>query len=168
MSCQSADNVLSDESRIRHETTDIIRPSAPPCLGKMLCPRGLGNAGRGLCTSYVQCVEAFILKQLRSECLPFRILKHLRIVVNGRQEPEYGVSDYVLLTWIGRVSIQNGYQFGRKAIDSAIRRSNVEPGARARLERAEIRLAFDVYGREGMRREESRPPRANRGGECQE
>ena len=143
------------------------------CLGRKLCPLGPNNCCRYLCSACSSCVDAFILKRLQDKHLPLRLLKELREVVNGTVCPDYGLGDYVLLIWIGRVAMERGYQFGREAVDKAIRESNISEDADWKAESAEIRQAFGVYGRNGAKRRVKRPQdvqnwpcRTNQATEC--
>ena len=140
--------------------------SRPRYMGNKKCPLGEHNEYRWECKAFYACVDAFILRMLRKRCLPLRLLEELRPVVNGPTDIEYGFSDYVLLTWIGHVSTENGYDFGRKSVDKAIRESNVPEDADLAAESADIRQAFGVHGSDGMRRREKRPCRANKGAKC--
>ena len=78
--------------------------------------------------------------------LPRTILREVRKVVNGTKEPEYGVSDFLLLLWIAEVSGARGRQYGKKAVESAIRASNIGADIDPVREAIEIRKAFGTFG----------------------
>gem|GEM_PF-3114038 len=134
-------------------------------LGAKRCPLGGNNTRRWQCKAYRHCIDAFILKRLEQRYLPKRILPELRNAVNGNGDSEYGACDFILLQWIGQVASESGYQFGRKAVNAAIRASNMAEDAEYSHECAVIRSTFGVFGRSGSNRGVKRPCGAHGGSE---
>ena len=121
----------------------------PKCFGQKACPRGNKNE-RCFCLIYGECLEQYMALEFGRRRSPTNLLRNLRDILN--EEEIYGPSDNVLLVWMGQVASRNGFLFGRKKVDRAIRKSLVNEDQNASFEKQEIRRAFGVFGREGMRR----------------
>lgn len=116
----------------------------PDCLGAKRCPKAPNNNGRIWCPCYNPCLDEVIRKEFARRKSPVRILAYLRGFLHD--------SDFMILIRMGRVATANGFVFGRKKIDSLIQASTVgEDGEAARFEKSEIRRAFGVHGRRGIR-----------------
>ena len=146
-------NLDEDKDPVRSYT--CAEQGMPGCFGQKKCPKGPNNENRWLCPLYGCCLERYIVLELGKRRSPITILGSLKEIINDSDG--YGWSDYVLLNWMGQVASANGYCFGRKKVDRAIRESLVNEDPNAALEKNEIRKAFGVYGREGMHRAKNIP-----------
>jgi hypothetical protein len=109
------------------------------CLGNKKCPLGPKNKYREWCKICEPCLDAFILRRLRTGYSPLRLMRELKEVCRKS-------TDYNNLLRIGLVAQENGIEFGVKTIRTAIENSDIpgdDEGDEARI----IRKAFGVYGR---------------------
>jgi len=125
------------------------------CMGHKSCPKAPNNEKRFLCPFYQTCIDMYILAELNRGSGPIEVLQNLTEILNDSEG--YGISNFQLLGWIGRVASANGFHFGRKKVDRAIRESLANDEFSGHLEAHEIRRAFGVYGVEGMRRAKKVP-----------
>jgi len=120
------------------------------CLGSRRCPKGPNNRARWLCPHYTECAEQLMLRNLDKTNSVVGTMKVIKSVLNDSEG--YGFSDFFLLHWMGQVASKNGFHFGRKKVDRAIRLSKIdEDGETASAEKSLVRLSFGVYGREGAK-----------------
>jgi hypothetical protein len=117
------------------------------CFGNKRCVKGSNNSNRWLCPIFCACLERFVLRRLEVRESPLNIARELM------NEVWLNASPYIALHLVGRVAMQNGFRFGRKKIDRAIR----ELGINGPVEPREIRFVFGVYGRSGCARPKTTP-----------
>jgi hypothetical protein len=110
------------------------------CLGHKRCPKGPNNSNRQFCRFYDTCLDRLIERGLEKG----KSITSIRMIL---QSVSSNISDFFLLRRIGRIALENGYKFGRKAVDSAIEKSEIKDDCEPLLEASEVRRAFGVYGR---------------------
>lgn len=114
--------------------------SHPECLGHKRCPKGPNNCDRSYCRFFDTCLDQLVVRGLEKG----KSITSIRMILHSVCP---NISDFFLLRRVGRVAAQNGYKFGRKAVDSAIVRSDIKDHCEPLLEASEVRIAFEVYGR---------------------
>ncbi len=135
------------------------------CFGQKLCPNGLSKVRWQLRCS-MDCRDEFILRKLKTGWSPSRIMPEVRDMW-----PTY--SSFLILCVIGNIAEGNGYHFGWKTVERAIREGGLYDALDPQTEIASIREVFGVYGREGYRRASHMPVELPEGGiidevECSE
>lgn len=134
------------------EATESRSVKSKECVGNRACP---STVERWRLPCYEECLGAIILEKLNAGWTPTYIRREIK-------EIDPGLSDHLILTMIGEVSVYNGFYFGRKIVDRAIRESNIELRLNKRCDEQRIREAFEVYGRGGVARRVSMPPGVRR------
>ena len=122
-------------------TAKAMSGEIPECIGRKKCREyGPNNENRISCRFYIGCINAFILKRLERGRAPHQIREELV------DEVWTGVSDYIALMRIATVTVENGFRFGRKKVDRAIKESDICNDPDPNFEKREIRKAFGVHG----------------------
>jgi len=109
------------------------------CFGRRICPGSDNNKRRGVCKNCIPCIDQYIAYEIERGRRLSTLLDHVRIAWAG-------VSDYLVMKEIARVSRNIGKIWGYRAVRSAIKSSPElrNGGDVGRAMRAEIKRAFRV------------------------